>query len=84
MLARLCCVLPPLAALLGGCATSAGPQPDPALAPASSDFRDAYNYLPVNELPAGTHQPLLTVSEQGRLRAELEAARDRAAKRRGK
>jgi len=60
------------ALLLSGCATSSTPPPD-----AATQFRNSYNYLPVNDLPHDDQRPVLSVEQQEKLRKELEAVRDR-------
>jgi len=57
--------------LLGGCASSVATQPD------ATQFRNTYNYLPVNDLPQDEQRPVLTPAEQEKLRNELAAVRDR-------
>jgi hypothetical protein len=69
-LAAITVVVPLL--LLGGCATSSTPAPD-----ATAQFRNTYNYLPVNDVPHDDQRPVLSVEQQEKLRKELEAVRDR-------
>ena len=58
--------------LLAGCATSSTPAPD-----AAAQFRNTYNYLPVNDVPHDEQRPVLSVEQQEKLRKEFEAVRDR-------
>jgi hypothetical protein len=58
------------APLLGGCAASGGAQSGGA------DFRNTYNYLPVNDQPPERPQPLMSTEEQAKAREALTAARD--------
>ncbi len=57
--------------LLGGCASSVATQSD------ASQFRNTYNYLPVNDLPQDEQRPVLSPAEQEKLRNDLAAVRDR-------
>jgi hypothetical protein len=56
--------------LLGGCAASVGTQTG------GTDFRNTYNYLPVNDQPPEREQPLMSSEEQAKAREALTAARD--------
>jgi len=65
--------VPPLliaALLLGGCASSVGTQTE------GTDFRNTYNYLPVNDQPPDREQPLMSSEEQAKARDALTSARD--------
>ena len=60
--------------LLGGCATSAGTQTG------GTDFRNTYDYLPVNDQPPERPQPLMSSEEQAKAREALTAVRDHQAR----
>ena len=65
---------------LGGCATSIAEMPlsdAPADAPAHPKEADAY--LPVEDLPPPREDAAMAPAEQDKLKAELEAARNRHA-----